>query len=922
MKDIQKNVAVLYIQELKNDIIKQLLNNVTQVFNKKQNEKITMFIRRYKITKDSYRVKNINKLDDVLTNNTSIYFDIYIKDIDIEVITNLALKCIESDNSSKSRNDTKMNINRLISENDETRHIYIFTNYNFTLAASLENELNNKNNIYHIIESYNGNLECNSDFIKLLNKLQLLNEYVFINNSTRETKYECVEIKYKSFEKTYNDIKHIIEQNISKPEFTYILWLVINIVNYETPVDILELTKITRQLFRELCIVYKYEKEYNEHEKYMSYYVTYIAMNYKETYTLFDTYIRMIRKGKIIPKAMNRVDINEITRIYEQQSMLMGISTSNVYYSCQQNDMDTCDIMFKDKTYYYAGFEVGNLTFPILTLIGDGFTKQSNILGNHIYIGYYINIIRKLYVCNKTDFILEFLYIMAHFTKIYLTMSIEYNAYNTYMALCSLFIYYYCETVRKILSNLKNNIMPGNDFEKTFRHISYKMMKDIKYNNLRIQNNLLLFSMLKTMQYCVNLILNDTHGDTTNIYNTTGMREIKTMLDDIFEKQYEFKSKYSFPITNYDYYLNKLYIENKIKVINILDKRTNINKIKEDTNVIMNKIIINSKRIETQDEIIINPTNFSFSYTSDHSDKDITIENLHELNEIMKIFYSEIYNILIKSKDLILAGGFFSSIFYDTGIKDYDLFVINNADMYNTANNLYKQLKTYFNNCKPFIIYKQDVNVLEILLISKEQASLITDDEINRFNRLIINKKTTPNEIKRFISQMKLNSIKPIHRFQLITRKFYNVDEIFNNFDLPICKIATNGNDYYFTKKALHSLQTKTIYQEDMKTMSNIKYRIKRYEEKGFKFIIKDMDKLNNMCSIDKTQKNTKILYGQTHVMPEPSLNEPTIYNSKYIETLEEEIRIECSKNTRRILKIELNNDYIDRNIFKLIYNN
>lgn len=158
-----------------------------------------------------------------------------------------------------------------------------------------------------------------------------------------------------------------------------------------------------------------------------------------------------------------------------------------------------------------------------------------------------------------------------------------------------------------------------------------------------------------------------------------------------------------------------------------------------------------------------------------------------------------------------IAGGFPLSVYRSDDIFNHDIdYFFKNNDQYMDYVN---KFKTIFNELE-IKIEEYDVfnQCSEIMLLSSRQFNCVETENSYTF---------TP------ISQN-------YHQVQFIKKQFYNsLEDVFADFDITACKIATDGVDFYASDETYHHIENNILHINKFHQKS-IK-RFTKYVQYGFK---------------------------------------------------------------------------------------
>lgn len=193
--------------------------------------------------------------------------------------------------------------------------------------------------------------------------------------------------------------------------------------------------------------------------------------------------------------------------------------------------------------------------------------------------------------------------------------------------------------------------------------------------------------------------------------------------------------------------------------------------------------------------------------------------------------------------NLFIAGGQLVNIIKGIEIRDsdFDYFYIHPL-----VRNIEKELLEIKNGRSELI---DNLNINNSIILSELESdiiltSLFLENDIKLY---------TKNKSKLFKIYTSYNAITIIYKkvkYQLIKKIFTSVTDLFDSFDMDVCKIAMDQNEIYVTEKFLESIRTNTIIENWYKATELKKIRITKYIiDKNFnktypidKYIIKYVD--------------------------------------------------------------------------------
>lgn len=192
---------------------------------------------------------------------------------------------------------------------------------------------------------------------------------------------------------------------------------------------------------------------------------------------------------------------------------------------------------------------------------------------------------------------------------------------------------------------------------------------------------------------------------------------------------------------------------------------------------------------------------------------------LVELNDIPKII-SEHIN--FKKYNLVLAGGFFSSLLMRQPINDFDLYFTNPISLYN----MLEQVENFIIHLRSLTEFK-----IERIVTTRTMFTILVT-----YNNTLL-------------------------KFQIILKSHCNIAYLLNTFDLSVCQIAYDGDSFYATVPAFFSIKTGLIPIELYRARKAFENRIIKYYGRGFGLILYSDTPLNITTKSFKLGKYIKVKY-------------------------------------------------------------
>ena len=170
-----------------------------------------------------------------------------------------------------------------------------------------------------------------------------------------------------------------------------------------------------------------------------------------------------------------------------------------------------------------------------------------------------------------------------------------------------------------------------------------------------------------------------------------------------------------------------------------------------------------------------------------------------------------------------IAGGAALSWYQNkpVGSGDIDVFCNNHKQF----NDLYDMFTSKDLNCT--VVFRSENAITFNLTLSTNQTT--TRDDFDFYKKVVMTRETV---------------VTKEWRVQLIKRYFDNVDALLNDFDITVCQVATNGEDFYLKDKVAKDINNKVL--SIRKVHKTTIKRLIKYWSYGFEPTNETMDMIIN----------------------------------------------------------------------------